>query len=160
MEPAQDTRNKSPLRTMVTNTLKKPNIFLTCTFTAWGQLHKTLYCLFTIATFLKITISIEKHCATHIFHSDQQMLALLPQFRFLFTIFFTTVNNVGSTTVFNSVTANSIKVVLPKASTVNYERARDDGLLLIFTPKLGIVSLKHLRDHIGNLRRQIYLLER
>ena len=34
-------------------------------------------------------------------------------------------------------TANSIKVVLPKALTVNYERARDDGLLLVFTPKLG-----------------------
>ena len=30
-------------------------------------------------------------------------------------------------------TANSVKVVLPKARTVNHERARDDGLLLIFT---------------------------
>ena len=57
-------------------------------------------------------------------------------------------------------TANSIKVVLPKALTVNYECTRDDGLLLIFTPKLGIMSAKHLRDHIGNLRRQIYLLQR
>ena len=29
-------------------------------------------------------------------------------------------------------TANLIKVVLPKPYTVNYEHARDDGLLLIF----------------------------
>ena len=43
-------------------------------------------------------------------------------------------------------TANSIKVVLPEALTVNYERARDDGLLLIFTPKLGIMSTKHLNS--------------
>ena len=34
------------------------------------------------------------------------------------------------------ITANSIKVVLPKALTVNYERTRDDGLWLIFTSKL------------------------
>ena len=46
---------------------------------------------------------------------------------------------------------NSIKVVLSKALTVNYERAREDWLLLIFTPKLGIMWAKHLRDHIGNL---------
>ena len=57
-------------------------------------------------------------------------------------------------------TANSIKVVLPKARTVNHERAMDGGLLLIFTPKLGIMSMKHLRGHIGNLRWQIYLLQR
>ena len=40
--------------------------------------------------------------------------------------------------------ANSMKVALPKVLTVNYERARDDGLLLIFTYKLGIISAKHL----------------
>ena len=39
-------------------------------------------------------------------------------------------------------TANSVKVVLQKAYTVNYERARDDGLLLIFTSKHGITTLK------------------
>ena len=37
-------------------------------------------------------------------------------------------------------TANSIKVVLPKALTVSYERARDDGLLFIFTSILGMMS--------------------
>ena len=57
-------------------------------------------------------------------------------------------------------TANSIKVVLPKAWTVDWERARDDGLLLIFTAKLGIMSTKILRGHIGNLQRQMYLLLR
>ena len=62
--------------------------------------------------------------------------------------------------VSNSDTANSIKIVLPQALTVNYERARDDGLLLIFTPKLGIMSGQHLRGHIGNLRWPIYFLQR
>ena len=62
-------------------------------------------------------------------------------------------------TLFHQCTANSIKVVLPKADTVNYERTRDDGLLLIFTSKLGIVSYKPHREHIGNLLRQIYLLQ-
>ena len=61
-----------------------------------------------------------------------------------------------------SFTANSIKVVLPKAQTVNYERAGDDGLLPIFTSKLGIISLKQLNLLIyyyffGQL---IYLLQR
>ena len=59
----------------------------------------------------------------------------------------------------NVYTANSIKVFLPKAWTVGYERAEDDGLLLIFTPKLGIMSTKHLGGHIGNLWRLIYLLK-
>ena len=44
-------------------------------------------------------------------------------------------------------TANSIKVVLPNVRNVNYERAKDDRLLLIFTPKFGIMSTKHLRGH-------------
>ena len=59
-----------------------------------------------------------------------------------------------------SYTANSIKVVLSKPLIVNYERSRDDGLLLIFPFKHGIMSAKHLRGHMGNLRRQIYLLQR
>ena len=50
--------------------------------------------------------------------------------------------------------------VLAKAQALNNERVRDDGLLLIFTSKLGIISLKQHRGHIGNLRRQIYLLQR
>ena len=39
--------------------------------------------------------------------------------------------------------------------TVNalYELVRDDGLLLIFTSKLGIISLKQHRRHTGNSRR-------
>ena len=41
-------------------------------------------------------------------------------------------------------TANSITVVLSKAPTANYERTRDDGLLLIVTSKLGIMLAKHL----------------
>ena len=57
-------------------------------------------------------------------------------------------------------TVNSIKVALPKALTVNYERAKDDGLLLVFNPKLRNMLAKHLRGHIGNLRWQIYLLQR
>ena len=39
----------------------------------------------------------------------------------------------------------------------------DDELMLIFTSRLGIVSLKQLRGlrgYIVNLRRQIYLLKR
>ena len=44
----------------------------------------------------------------------------------------------------NNYTANSAKVVIPKALTVNYERARDDWLLPIFTSKLEIISLKKL----------------
>ena len=43
-------------------------------------------------------------------------------------------------------TAISIKVVHPKAKTVNYERTGDDGLMLIFSSKLGIISLK---QHVG-----------
>ena len=39
-------------------------------------------------------------------------------------------------------TAISIKFVLPKAQTVNYERSTEDELMLIFTSKLGIISLK------------------
>ena len=35
-----------------------------------------------------------------------------------------------------------------------------DGLLLIFTSKLGIISLKQHRGRIGNLRQLIYLLQR
>ena len=53
-------------------------------------------------------------------------------------------------------TANSVKVVLLKALAVNYEHARDEGLLLIFTSELGIIPLKQHREHIGNLLRQIY----
>ena len=53
-----------------------------------------------------------------------------------------------------------MKAVLPKARTADYERARDNGLLLIFTPKLRIMSKKHLGGHIGNLQRQIPLLQR
>ena len=41
------------------------------------------------------------------------------------------------------------------SKSVDCERAKDDGLLLIFTSKLGITSLKQHRGHIGNLRRQI-----
>ena len=37
-----------------------------------------------------------------------------------------------------SYTANSIKVVLVKAQTVNFECARDDGLSLIFPSNLGL----------------------
>ena len=40
--------------------------------------------------------------------------------------------------------------------TGNYERASHDVLLLIFTLQLGIMLVKHVRVHIGNLRRQIY----
>ena len=39
---------------------------------------------------------------------------------------------------------NLVKLVLPKALTVNYERAMGDGLLLIFTPKHAIMSAKQL----------------
>ena len=49
-------------------------------------------------------------------------------------------------------TANPIKVVLPKALTVNYEHTRNGGLSFIFTFKHGIISLKHYRGHIGNLQ--------
>ena len=42
---------------------------------------------------------------------------------------------------------------LPRAGTVNYVRARDDGFLLIFTSKFGIISFKRHRGHIGDLRR-------
>ena len=59
-----------------------------------------------------------------------------------------------------SYTANLLKLVLPKALNVNYERAKDNEFLLIFTLKLGIMLAKHLRDHIGNLRRQIHLVLR
>ena len=38
-------------------------------------------------------------------------------------------------------TTNSIKVVFPKAKTVNYECARDDGLLFIFALILGKLLL-------------------
>ena len=38
-------------------------------------------------------------------------------------------------------TANSIKVVFPKALTVNYERARDDGLLFIYAQILREIPL-------------------
>ena len=44
--------------------------------------------------------------------------------------------------------ANSIKVVLPKALTVNYENAGDDGLLPVFSSKLEIISLKQHQGHI------------
>ena len=40
---------------------------------------------------------------------------------------------------------------------VNYERAMDDGLLLIFAFKHGIISWKQHRGRIGYLRRQIYI---
>ena len=60
---------------------------------------------------------------------------------------------------FTDYTANSIMVVLPKARTVNYERSRDDGLLLIFTPKLGMMLAKRLPGHTGNSRRQVYLVQ-
>ena len=56
-------------------------------------------------------------------------------------------------------TAISIKVVLQKPSTVNYDRARDDRLMLSFTFKLGIIFLKQHGGHIGNLLRQMYLLK-
>ena len=45
-------------------------------------------------------------------------------------------------------TANLIKVVRPKSETVNYQCARDDGLLFIFTSTLGIISLKQHRGRI------------
>ena len=35
-----------------------------------------------------------------------------------------------------------MKIVLSKAYIVDYERARDDVLLLIFTSKLGIISVQ------------------
>ena len=41
----------------------------------------------------------------------------------------------------------------------NYERSRDDELMLIFTSKLGIISLKQHRGYIVNLRQQVYLLD-
>ena len=40
-----------------------------------------------------------------------------------------------------------------------YERAKDDELLLVLTSKLGIISSKQHRGHIGNLQGQIYLLQ-
>ena len=49
-----------------------------------------------------------------------------------------------------------LKVVLP----VNYERARDNGLLLFLTTKLGIITWKQDRAHIGNVLRLIYLLQK
>ena len=33
----------------------------------------------------------------------------------------------------------------------SYERERDDGFLLIFTSKIGIISCKRHQGHIGNL---------
>ena len=39
-------------------------------------------------------------------------------------------------------TANSIKVVFQKVLTVNYERARDDGLLFILALILGVLPFK------------------
>ena len=48
-------------------------------------------------------------------------------------------------------TANSIEVALPKVLTVSYELARDDGLLLIFTSKLGIISMTHRELMKANL---------
>ena len=57
-------------------------------------------------------------------------------------------------------TANSVKVVLPKALTVNYELARDEGFFLFFTSKLGIISSKQHRGHMRNLLGQIYLLQK
>ena len=52
---------------------------------------------------------------------------------------------------------NEFETVDPIA-TVSYECARDDGLMFIFTSKLGIISLKLHQGHIGNLGRQIHLL--
>ena len=52
-------------------------------------------------------------------------------------------------------TVNSIKVVLSKALTATYKRARDHGLLLIFTSKHGIISLKQHRGLIGNLHANL-----
>ena len=59
-----------------------------------------------------------------------------------------------------TVCLSQLSVRFHRAWTVNYEHARDDGLLLIFTSKLGIISLKQHRGHIGNLRRQTYLLQK
>ena len=42
--------------------------------------------------------------------------------------------------------ANSIKVVFPKEKSVNYERTRVDGLLLIFTYEVGILLGKHIES--------------
>ena len=51
-------------------------------------------------------------------------------------------------------------VVLPKACTVNYERAKVYWLMFIFFAKLGILYLKYHRGHVGNVRRKIYLFQR
>ena len=40
-------------------------------------------------------------------------------------------------------------------------RTRNDGrLMFLFTAKHAVISLKQHRRHVGNLRRQIYLLQR
>ena len=39
--------------------------------------------------------------------------------------------NIKIFALYGQYTANSIKVVFPKANTMNYERAGDDGLLFI-----------------------------
>ena len=43
--------------------------------------------------------------------------------------------------------------------TVNYLCARDDGLMIISTSKLGVISLKLHQGHIGNLGLQIHSLQ-
>ena len=45
---------------------------------------------------------------------------------------------------FNCTPPPPIYQMFPTALNVNYERSRNDGLLLIFTLKLGIMSAKHL----------------
>ena len=46
----------------------------------------------------------------------------------------------------------AVTVVLSKAYTVlNHERTKDDGLLLFSPSKLGIISSKQHRGHVGNL---------
>ena len=63
--------------------------------------------------------------------------------------------------VTNLYTCSKFNKICPFQSilTVNFKRERDDRLLLIFTSKLGIISLKQHRQNVGNLPRQIYLVQ-